>query len=91
MNWKSLTSGFLAGFILCSVVMMLLFSGIEEEEYTSGYNQGFTSGLHYAADTIKKVFGTYDRKSPYQALFDVKATTVVAVDSSGVQTIRVYE
>ncbi len=88
---KPLLLGILIGMIVTTGIALPVVSAMLADEREQGQLHGFTDGIAAAADSIRKVFGAYDGKSPYRTVFSVKVIDVVVVDSNGVPTIRVYE
>jgi hypothetical protein len=86
---KKLVFAFLAGAVISTVILLPLTISERRRSWQYGRKAGIIQGQFDAADALQKEFGVWDGKGPHRVLLSVKTTSVVSVETNGVQTVRV--
>lgn len=90
---RKLFIGFVFGCLLVAGIVYLVVLPEARESYRAvGFNDGSIAAKSEIAAKISSSLGMdLSAQEPKQILFDVKTTSVVVVERSGVKTLRVAE
>lgn len=81
--------GVVIGGICCALLVLAWLPHRDEEKFQFGYYHGVISGGSDVVRALHEHFGDYDWKTSYTSVIGVKASAVVAIETSGVKTVRV--
>lgn len=86
---KKYTLGFLAGLAFSLLVFVPLLIIEQERKMELGRENGKIDGLWQSANELEKEFGVANSNQEQRILYTVKASSIVAVEIGGVNTVRV--
>jgi hypothetical protein len=84
-----LVIAFLAGVAVAGVIFLPILSSERRDSWEYGHKAGIIQGRLDAADALQKEFGTWDGKASNNVLLSVKTTSLVAVETNGIKTVRI--
>jgi len=90
---KTFIVGVILGVLAATGIFIPILVHEQKAKYEFGKMNGRIDALQEAASILGKEFGYYkgcfNGKTPFKELFEVKATSVLMIETNGVKTIKV--